>query len=42
MLDIRGKNIRNKKLAIKSFLEGNLVEEKPNSDISLPTPISNS
>ena len=32
------KNIRNKKLTIKSFLEGNLVEEKPNSFISLLTP----
>ena len=31
MLDIWGKNIRHKKITIKSFLEGNLVEEKLNS-----------
>ena len=42
MLDISGKYIRNMKLTIKSFLEGNLVEEKSNSSISLPTPTSNS
>ena len=38
MLDIWGKHIRNKNLTIKFFLDGNLVDEKPNSFISLPTP----
>ena len=42
MLDIWWKNIRNKKLIIKSFLERYLVEEKPISSIFLPIPTSNS
>ena len=41
MLDIWGENIRNKKLTIKFFLEGNLGEEKTNSFISqLPSKAS--
>ena len=42
MFNVWGNNIRNRKLTIKSFLEENLVEEKPNSYISLQTPSSNS
>ena len=38
MLDISGKNIHNKQLTTKFFPEGNVVEEKPNSSISLPIP----
>ena len=38
MLDIYGKNIRKKKLTIESFLEGNLVEEKPNFELQLLAP----
>ena len=35
-------NIGNTKLKITFYLEGNLVEEKPNSSILLSTPTSNS